>query len=175
MWNLLNSLSLLATMLLISKNITSLALGSSMGDCNLFQTIVQSMANLYTIFGGGKEDVEPAQRLLADIFFKLLTSITNYLKIILQEDYLSYSNALSETGLTPLFERRANLSLKFAKGCVRNHQARGMFPLNPIANQHNMTTRHREKFKVNKAKTERLKTSAIPYMQRLLNKEKWSS
>ena len=99
----------------------------------------------------------------------------NALQIILQEDYLSYSNALSETGLTPLFERRASLLLKFAKNCTRNDQAKSMFPLNPIATQHNMTTRYGEKFKVNKAKTEILKTSAIPYMQRLLNNEKWCS
>ena len=42
-----------------------------------------------------------------------------------------------------------------------------MFPLNHTDYQ--MNTRFREKFKVANAKTDRLKNSAIPYMQRLLN------
>ena len=42
-----------------------------------------------------------------------------------------------------------------------------LFPLN---NAHTgMETRHREKFLVTHANTERFKMSAIPYMQRLLN------
>ena len=42
-----------------------------------------------------------------------------------------------------------------------------MFPLNDVNNQ--VETRNREKFKVAMAHTERLKKSAIPHMQRLLN------
>ena len=42
----------------------------------------------------------------------------------------------------------------------------------PLANKkHSMNTRITEKFKVNKAKTERYRKSAIPYMQNLLNTE----
>ena len=36
----------------------------------------------------------------------------NALKIILQDQYLSYSNALNMTGLDSLFERRTKLCLK---------------------------------------------------------------
>ena len=34
---------------------------------------------------------------------------------------------------------------------------------------HNISKRHNERYKVNKSLTERYKSSAIPYMQRLLN------
>ena len=42
-----------------------------------------------------------------------------------------------------------------------------IFPLNDTSNS--IETRFRETFKVLHARTERLKNSAIPYMQRLLN------
>ena len=43
-----------------------------------------------------------------------------------------------------------------------------MFPLNDAQN---FNTRYREKYKVTQASTGRLKNSAIPFMQRLLNAE----
>ena len=91
----------------------------------------------------------------------------NSLKIILQEDYISYSNALEITGISTLFERRTRLCLKFAKSCLKSFEMKKIFPLNHTSNS--METRFRETFKVLHARTERLKNSAIPYMQRLLN------
>ena len=91
----------------------------------------------------------------------------NALKIILQDSYENYSKALEITGLSTLFERRSKLCLKFAKSCLKHDQMKKMFPLNHTDYQ--MNTRFREKFKVANAKTDRLKNSAIPYMQRLLN------
>ena len=44
-----------------------------------------------------------------------------------------------------------------------------MFPLNEKL--HDMNMRREEKFTVQYAKTERLKKSAIPYMQKLLNEQ----
>ena len=38
-------------------------------------------------------------------------------------------------------------------------------------NYYSVQTRFRKKFQVTDARTERLRSSAIPYMQRLLNKE----
>ena len=93
----------------------------------------------------------------------------NALKIILQEEYISYSNALNKSGLSSLFERRSKLCLKFAKSCLKNPEMKKMFPLNPTT--YSVQTRFREKFQVTDARTERLRSSAIPYMQRLLNKE----
>ena len=96
----------------------------------------------------------------------------NALRIIFQEDYVSYSNALDKSGLSPLFERRSNLCLRFAKSCVKNVATKDMFPLNPTMQSYQLETRFREKYKVTHARTERLKTSSIPYMQRLLNSAK---
>ena len=96
----------------------------------------------------------------------------NALRIILQEQYVSYSNALDISGLSPLFERRSTLCLRFAKSCVRNNVTEDMFPLNPTVQSYELETRFREKYKVTNARTERLKTSSIPYMQRLLNSAK---
>ena len=87
----------------------------------------------------------------------------------MQEEYTSYSNALNKTGLSTLFERRTKLCLKFAKSCLKNTEMRKMFPMNPT--HYAVKTRFREKFEVTAARTERLKSSAIPYMQRLLNNE----
>ena len=86
------------------------------------------------------------------------------LRLILQEKYESYENALTVTNLETLKDRREFLCLKFAKKCTRSEQSMDMFPLNQ--------NHHHEKYKVTFAKTDRLKDSAIPYMQRLLNSKK---
>ena len=96
----------------------------------------------------------------------------NALRIILKDEYLSYSNALTITGLSTLFVRRAELCLKFAKSCVKKSETKNMFPVNPVRHSYGIQTRHREKYIVTKAKTNRLMSSAIPYMQMLLNAEK---
>ena len=65
--------------------------------------------------------------------------------------------------------RRENLCLKFAKVCVRNEKLSDIFPRN--FKNHLMEKREREVFYVKKAKTERLKKSAVVNMQKLLNKD----
>ena len=93
------------------------------------------------------------------------------LRIILKENYLNYENALEKTGLENLKERREDLCMKFAQSCLKKPFTDSMFPLNKTE-YHNDTSRHREKFVVQNASTERLKKSAIPHMQRLLNSQK---
>ena len=95
----------------------------------------------------------------------------NALKIIFQEDYENYSQALEEIGLDSLFERREKLCLSFAKKCLKspNIQVRNIFPLN--ITQSTIDTRKPEKYHVNMARTNRYKKSSVPYMQRLLNNE----
>ena len=73
------------------------------------------------------------------------------------------------TGLSTLFERREQLCLKFAKSSVKNKDMKGIFPLNEVISP--IETRFREVYKVTKSRTERLKNSAVPYMQRLLNSD----
>ena len=89
------------------------------------------------------------------------------LRIILKERYQDYNHALKFVGLATLFERREKLCLKFATQCVKNDKMADMFPLNVKT----VNTREHEKYYVQPAFTDRLKLSAIPYMQRLLNKK----
>ena len=88
-------------------------------------------------------------------------------RIILSENYQSYDKALEITGLPTLEERRILLCKKFAIKCLKNAKTCKMFPLNLQTTT--VKTRKPERFYVQPARTERLKDSAIPYMQRLLN------
>ena len=89
------------------------------------------------------------------------------LRIILKEGYEDYEHALEVSGLTSLNDRRTKLCKQFATKCTKSLKTCHMFPLNPRSTS--LDTRHTEKFYVQHAKTGRLKNSAIPYMQRLLN------
>ena len=87
------------------------------------------------------------------------------LRIILKENYVTYSNALAITSLETLKSRRILLMTRFAIKCSKNQFTQGMFPLNKST----VNTRKKEKYAVTHAKTDRLARSAIPTMQRLLN------
>ena len=86
------------------------------------------------------------------------------LKIILPEE--NYRTAMDILNIETLVERRQKLCLKFAENCLNLEKTKHMFPLNNT----DVNTSKKEKFKVTFAKTERMKQSSIPYMQRLLNK-----
>ena len=90
------------------------------------------------------------------------------MKIILQQSYTDYKQALDKLDIETLYERREHLCLKFARKCAQHPRAKTMFPLNPVS-VHN--TRHHEKFLVQPAKSGRLLHSAIPQMQRALNQD----
>ena len=90
----------------------------------------------------------------------------NALRIILKEDYQTYAQALDKAGLDSLVDRREQLCLKFARAALKNSNVKDMFPVNPNCP---LEIRARETYHVTFAKTDRLKNSAIPYMQRLLN------
>ena len=94
------------------------------------------------------------------------------LRVILGPRYTNYSDALERLNLKTLDERRKSLCLKFAKKCLIVEKFKKMFPLN--VNSHNMKKRNVERYKVSKSLTERHKSSAIPYMQRLLNENERS-
>ena len=91
------------------------------------------------------------------------------LRIILQDNYISYEAALEMTGLSSLSDRRAAHLLSFSRRASR-HPVHGprMFPLNPdIQDIHNLRTR--EKFHVNFSRGATYFKSTIPTAQRLLN------
>ena len=94
------------------------------------------------------------------------------LRVILGPRYTNYSDALEKLNLQTLDDRRKNLCLKFAKKCLIVDKFKKMFPLNEKS--HKMSKRNFEKYKVSKSLTERHKSSAIPYMQRLLNESERS-
>ena len=74
------------------------------------------------------------------------------LKVILQENYVSYEAALEMAGLEKLSDRRLKKCLDFAKKCLKHPVNQRIFPLNPnLNNQHNI--RAREKYVVNFART----------------------
>ena len=88
-------------------------------------------------------------------------------KIILGDKYRSYRKSLQELELDTLEQRRENLCLNFALKAIENEKTKHMIPLRNTKNK--MKTRNEEIFEVQKANTNRLKDSAIIYMQRLLN------
>ena len=90
-------------------------------------------------------------------------------RIILGKDFENYEDALVKADLESLENRREELCKKFAEKCLKNEKAKSIFPVREKT--HNMNTREEESFNVNFAHTGRLMKSAIPYMQRILNKD----
>ena len=60
------------------------------------------------------------------------------------------------------------MCLKFAKGCLKVDKFKPMFPRKKQV--HSMLKRDNEKFIIRRTYTKRHKKSAIPHMQRLLNR-----
>ena len=90
------------------------------------------------------------------------------IKVILGNEYKSYNESLLKLDMESLEDRRETLCLKFAQKCLKNPKTKNIFPENERI--HNMQTRNPEKYVVQHANTERLKKSAIIFMQNLLNK-----
>ena len=89
-------------------------------------------------------------------------------RVILGKQHTSYENSLEILNLKKLTERREYLSLTFAKRSLKNSKVKHMFPFRKELRS--QTRRKTERFEVKRANTARLKMSAIPYMQRLLNR-----
>ena len=87
-------------------------------------------------------------------------------KVILQENYESYDQALDLLDLETLFNRREKLLLKFGKKCASHPRTSDMFPL---SKQCEYPLRKKEKYVVQKTRTSRLLHSTIPQLQRALN------
>ena len=92
-------------------------------------------------------------------------------KVILRNKNAEYEEALDWLNMKTLDQRRLDLSLKFAKSCLKNEKVKNFFPLN-LKNVKN--TRNHESFKVNFANRKRYKNSTIPSMQTMLNDDEIS-
>ena len=73
------------------------------------------------------------------------------LRIILQDLYENYSNALAVTQLETLKSRRKLLCLRFAQNCTKREKSQDMFPVI----EKNVNTRPHEKYFVTPARTDR--------------------
>mgnify|MGYP006908651795 CR=1 FL=1 len=82
------------------------------------------------------------------------------------KDYIDYPHALNELNITDLYQRREKLSENLALKIVKNPKVKHMLPLRTENRED--TRRHTELYKTHRANTQRLKTSTIPYMQKLL-------
>ena len=83
--------------------------------------------------------------------------------------YQGYEEALKFMKIDSLKERRVKMALRFAKKSVRQGNFSSLFPLSE--NAHLMTTRNPERYVVKTANTERMRRSAVPFLQRLLNED----
>ena len=101
-----------------------------------------------------KDDIERVQK--------------NSMRVILRQSYTTYKNALNILDLETLEERREKFSLKFALKCLKCSHTENLFEHKE--KHHEMKLRHSEQFEVTHVKTQRYKNSAVPYMQKLLNK-----
>ena len=91
-------------------------------------------------------------------------------RIILGNRYKNYQNALNLLEMDTLESRREHLCLVFAQKAANHPECKQMFPKH--VKNHKMQTRNTEKYKVNYANTDRLKSASIIHMQKLLNKQK---
>ena len=90
------------------------------------------------------------------------------LSIILGPSYICYENALSQTALKRLDERRDQLCLTFAKKTLKHPLHSSWFKKQP-ENTHIHTRQAKPKFLPVQARTQRLQKSPVPYMTQLLN------
>ena len=91
----------------------------------------------------------------------------NAFRIILGNNYKSYSESLRALTFDTLVERREKLSLKFALNCTENIRTKKSFPLRK--KKHIQKTRKLNKYEVTFCNKDRLGRSAVPYLQNLLN------
>ena len=68
-----------------------------------------------------------------------------------------------------LKERRVKMALSFVKKSLRQNIFSSLFPLNE--NAHQMNTRNPNKYVVKNGNTDRMKRSAVPFLQILLNED----
>ena len=87
---------------------------------------------------------------------------------VLSDMYVSYEAALEMCNLEKLSTRRERRCLNFSLNCLKHETNKKLFLCNERNLAHNQ--RNKEHFQVNWARTEAYRKSAIPYCQKLLNK-----
>ena len=91
-----------------------------------------------------------------------------FAKQILKSQYKSFGNSLMILNLPTLEKRRSELTLKFAKDCLKNEKFSNLFP----ENEHrNINTRFPEKYEIPHCNTQRMKSSSLNTMRHQLNQD----
>ena len=91
----------------------------------------------------------------------------NSCRIIQKEKYLNYSKSLEDLDIESLSQRRLQLAKRFSQNCLNNEKTKKLFILNKSS--HTMNTRKKNKYEVIKCTKERLKRSAVPFLQKTIN------
>ena len=92
-----------------------------------------------------------------------------FARLVLEEDFKNYKQALSLLQIPTLQDRRKELTLRFAETGIMDGTLTDLFP--KIRKRHTMETRKENVYKVTHANTSRLKNSPVITMQRMLNEE----
>ena len=90
-----------------------------------------------------------------------------FLKLVLGNNYTNYEDSLLKLNIQSLEQRRKELTLKFAKSCLKNPKFRDLFP--EASSETN--TRYHEKYQIPFCHTNRLMNSSIIRMLHQLNEE----
>ena len=90
------------------------------------------------------------------------------LAIILGRDYRNYSHARSQINIPELERLREEACLKWAQKAQANPQHKHLFPLNDSS----ANTRYKKVFREYNCKGAKYFNSAVPYMTRILNRNK---
>ena len=90
-----------------------------------------------------------------------------FVKLVLKNNYKNYEDALLKLNLDTLADRREKILLKFANNGIKYENMCDLLKLNEAT----VNTRDKEKYLVEFANTERLKTSSIIHMQKMLNQD----
>lgn len=93
-----------------------------------------------------------------------------FIKLILKQEYISYTDGLKKLNLDLLSDRREEISLKFANDGCKYGTLSDVLKKNEKI--HDMETRKSEFYDVSFANNERMKKSSVVYLQNLLNNEK---
>ena len=90
-------------------------------------------------------------------------------RLILGSKFTTCQKAIEERNIETSKERRKSQFAKFAQHLLKNNKTKNMFKKN--TKKHNMRTRHETIYFESKVRKMRMKNSAIPYMEKLLNSE----
>ena len=130
----------------------------------------RDLKNIYTTF------IRPVIEQSSSVWHSSLTEENNSdiervqkaaVRVIMGKDYIDYPHALNELNITDLYQRREKLLKNLALKITKNPKVKHMLPLRTEYRED--TRRHTEVYKTHRANTQRLKTSTIPYMQKILN------